>query len=462
MAVAVLAFSPLPVLRAACAIAVLAVVWIAWRARPSYGRTRGLPPGSLLPFPTGLWRDQSHLERQAARFGPVFKMSSVTQPMICVVGLPKAMQLLRDHAADLGPTPLPFNRHVPKGFLRYMDPVAHRLYRASFRAAISRDVISSSRPIIEQEIRQRLARLATSEPARGEVAPRVHAPLVDMTLTLFIRLFVGVEQGTATFDQLAGQLRIIDFRREARRPRGAVRDALARAEAIVCDEMRRVRAASSGTAPVPRSFLAELVHADPAAADDPTAIRNLIYLLSVSAGDVAGLLVWTLKQLADNPEWLPRLRDETDTRPEAADRPDALPYRVILETLRLEQSELIMRRMSRDIRWNGFLLPKGWLLRVCIRECHRDPNVFEQPTLFDPDRFRTHQYRRADYSPFGASEVYCLGDHLTLSVGSAFVTELARGYDLARGGDGPPEYSGVHWQPNERFSVRLIPRRTTL
>ena len=353
--IAVLAIGPLPVLRAVAALLAVAVAWLVWRARPAYGRRRGLPPGSLALLPAAPWRDQRYFERQAAHFGPVFKVAHAIEPMICVVGLPKALELLHGHEAQLSPSPLPFNRNVPRGFLRYMEPDAHRVYRATFRSAISREVIRDCRPIIVDEVRRGLARLAA--PADSPEPTRASEPVASMVFTMFVRLFFGIDPNAPRFDRLNRLCHVIDFRLVAQRSRRAVRDALAEAEAIVREEMRQAGAQSDDAPDRRPSFLAELVRAEPGAVDDPTTVRNLLYMVHLAAGDVAGLLVWTLKKLADHPEWVSRLRDEVESTASSAEPPDTLAQRIVAETLRLEQSEYIVRRITRDIRWSGYLLP---------------------------------------------------------------------------------------------------------
>ena len=91
-------------LRILAGIALLAIALDRWRARPSYGRARGLPPGSLAIAPIGPWVDQADYLKRAARYGPVFKMNNFLQPMVCVVGLKSGAELLRSHdARSLGP-----------------------------------------------------------------------------------------------------------------------------------------------------------------------------------------------------------------------------------------------------------------------------------------------------------------------------------------------------------------------
>ena len=71
---------------------------------------------------------------------------------------------------------------------------------------------------------------------------------------------------------------------------------------------------------------------------------------------------------------------------EAASAGRSIGERVIRESLRLEQSEYLARRTTADIRFHGYRFPKGWRVRICIREGHRSADAFDRPDEFDPDR----------------------------------------------------------------------------
>ena len=130
---------------------------------------------------------------------------------------------------------------------------------------------------------------------------------------------------------------------------------------------------------------------------------------------------------------------------------------MVRETLRLDQSEFLLRRVKRPIRWGEFDIPAGWFVRVCVQESHRSPAAFDDPERFDPERF-LQPPDRARYSPFGVYRRLCPGEHLSRAIGAHLIVELASGYDLEIIGDGPPEFSGFHWRPSPRFRVRLVAR----
>src|SRR6185295_14952638 len=162
------------VLRILACLALVVLLAILWRARPGYGRTRSLPPGSLALAPLGPWVDHLDYQKRAERYGTVFKMSRFVEPMVCIVGLDTARSLLRNHDDDLIVPPLPFTRLIPRGFLRYMDSADHRPYAALFRTAFVASVVHDREAAIAQIFRRELRQLAEDSTARDDVDPRLY------------------------------------------------------------------------------------------------------------------------------------------------------------------------------------------------------------------------------------------------------------------------------------------------
>jgi cytochrome P450 len=183
----------------------------------------------------------------------------------------------------------------------------------------------------------------------------------------------------------------------------------------------------------------------PGALTDLSRVRNLIYTAVTSYDDVTGLLAWELWHLADQPKWVQQLRAD----PAGA---SALADRIVSETLRLAQSEFVIREARTDLRVGDAVVPRGWLVRACLRESHRDPAKFAQAETFDPDRFLGDRVGRDRYSPFGVDHRFCLGEQLTRTAGRVFALALADREDVVTRRDGPPEL-GVkrHWAPSSRW-----------
>lgn len=433
--------SPLLLHVGAVFVAVLALL-LAFRGRTTYGRRRGLPPGSLSLMRAGPWRRHDFYETESARLGPVFKVSNVTQPTICVVDLALGISILKNQNESLRASPLPFNARVPGGFLRYMNADLRPAYRTLFRRAFSRQTVERCEATIQTIARSSLGDIVGTAELGG--GTQLHDKIHDMVFRVMSCVFLGIHEGSLQFARLKRGFSKADFRRAALVPPWRVSAALREIEAIVVDRAASLSLPPTGESERMPSFLGNIALFDERAVTDPTVVGNLIYMMQTACADVSGMLHWSLAMLAQNPLWASRLSREV--RFGRADDADALAVRIVRETLRLEQSEYLIREITREFYVGELRFPKGWMLRVCVREAHRNEKSFESPLLFDPGRFEAHRFKPESYSPFGALRTSCLGEQLALEIGRIFLTELSRVFDWA-GVSGEPEYNGFHWQP---------------
>jgi cytochrome P450 len=127
---------------------------------------------------------------------------------------------------------------------------------------------------------------------------------------------------------------------------------------------------------------------------------------------------------------------------------------VIKETLRLHQSEYLYRRVVKPFEFEGYEVPKGWLVRICVRESHRDPKVFVEPERFNPDRFLEISGNR--YSPFGMLEHSCNGVPLVHLISRSILEELRQHGNLELTKKSPPVRAfrhWSHWRPSSRIDL---------
>ena len=431
-------------LRIPAVIAVAIIAYYLWRSRSSYGVASGLPPGSLRRLPVGPWSDPEFYRAASQRYGKVFKMSQFGQPMVCVVGLERANKLLLEHDHQLVAPPLPFSRFIEGGYLRYLPEETHAQYRRFFRSLFYSDVVTLAEPRIASAFARGFAAMSDESISRGAVA--VRAPTMRMMFAAWADLFYGIDEQHPDFRRLKALFHVIDIRKARWASRKRVGAALTEIE----DIMRR-RARELITEPSPAScFLLALAREHPEALADRTVLGNLIYIMQVTWGDVTGLLLWVFRMLSDHPEWRERL---------ARERSRELATRFVQETLRLEQSESRYRRATADLELDGFRIPKNWLVRMCIRESHQDETIFPNPRAFDPDRFLGRPHTRAQYAPFGAFRLACIGEDLTKRVAALYAIELASRFDWRIVEDGPAEISSwAHNAPSRRLSVQMTPR----
>ena len=128
---------------------------------------------------------------------------------------------------------------------------------------------------------------------------------------------------------------------------------------------------------------------------------------------LAATLAWTWHELASHPPALARLHAEVDTvlagRPVTASDVPHLRYtrRVVSEVLRLHPVLLVMRTVVKPVRLGGIQLAPGAELLLRPHSLHRDPELYENPDTFDPDRWRADRCAsrpRGAFVPFGCDD----------------------------------------------------------
>ncbi|MBC7788333.1 MAG: cytochrome P450 [Anaerolineae bacterium] len=438
------------------AVALMTLAW--WRARPSYGARSKWPPGSLgIGKSLDAINDRTFYLDQAAAHGPVFKMSQFGRPVVCVVGLANARRLLNENADSLIGATLPYNRRLPKGTLRYMALSDHREEAPLFRKTFASLELHAGEQANRAACRVMLDTVVR-ESAQGNGGVRGREYFASWLLVSLSRIFFGLLPDDPRVAEIEHAFSNLQFDRS-----GGSRWQRRLEEALVSvTTLMRDVAAEGARSPdyvAAGSALRVILEADPALLDDPSRARNLFLVFRISHGDLTGLVDWLFKLLTDNPEWQSSMRTagRTTGSPSSA-QPSDVGSRIVLETLRMEQSEFLYRRIARPITFSDYALPEGWLLRICVQESHREPNVFPNPQRFDPNRFLARTFGKSEYSPFGADERGCMGARLALFLGRVFVEELCLGYEWQVTRDGPLERGSRHrhhWRPSAASRVIL-------
>lgn len=448
--------APLWALYFTCLSGAAALVGLHLYAREGYGRSRGLPPGSLRPFRIGTLLERDYFREQHSQLGSPFKSAQFFRPMFCIVGLAEGTEFLRAHEPSLGTPTLAFGRFIPGGFLRYMPPERHAKTKAVLRKALTPDIFEPLAFFMRDHTRSCLERMAEVSARSGGVGvpPREHVQ--RLVFTLWARLFFNIIPGSAELERLRCLYKIIDARNPTGASDASVRAALGNITQMLGERLAEYRA---GGINAPGSFLEAIDARCPEFADDPTVIGNLVYLMHTSWSDISGLLVWVMRLLTEHSECLAELRGIAGTDATAGGSQKDLATRIVMETLRLEQSEYLYRVTRRAVEFKGFRIPRGWLVRICVNESHRDPRVFDRPDEFCPDRFLHHAFNRNQYSPFGPGMRHnCLGEQLSLMVGRVFAEELGKLDPWTTVTDGPDEFSmWRHWRPSSLWRVLMAP-----
>lgn len=153
----------------------------------------------------------------------------------------------------------------------------------------------------------------------------------------------------------------------------------------------------------------------------------------------SGTEAWTLIELARHPEWMARVVAELDG---LYARDGALTYQafrevpvleaVLKEVLRLHPPLVIlMRGVLHDFVVEGVTIPAGKLVAISPAVSHRIPELFRDPTRFDPSRYDAGREEDAvpfAWIPFGGGHHRCSGAAFAIMQLKAITMSLLRSF----------------------------------
>ncbi|MEO1266939.1 MAG: cytochrome P450 [Myxococcota bacterium] len=156
---------------------------------------------------------------------------------------------------------------------------------------------------------------------------------------------------------------------------------------------------------------------------EPDAVTEHLLLLFWAGYDTtASSAAWVLHMLGQRVDWQKRLRAELDEVVgdaaldiEARNRELPLLNAFLFEIERMYPSALFFPRIATEaIHYEGYAIPKGTPVFYSPYMTHRDPELFDNPNTFDPDRWDKSQPGGRNARPsalvgFGGGPRICLG-----------------------------------------------------
>ncbi|XP_077210777.1 3,9-dihydroxypterocarpan 6A-monooxygenase-like [Tasmannia lanceolata] len=180
-------------------------------------------------------------------------------------------------------------------------------------------------------------------------------------------------------------------------------------------------------------------------------IKAFILDIFVAGTDTSAITTeWTLAELINHPPIMKKLREEIDSMVgktrvvEESDIPN-LPYlqAIVKETLRLHPTgPLILRESTQDCEIGGYDIPAYTRLFINVWAIGRDPDHWENPLEFSPERFISGgssvdvRGQHFHLLPFGSGRRGCPGTSLALQVVQATVAAMVQCFDLKVGNGG--------------------------
>ncbi|KAL9237973.1 hypothetical protein vseg_012459 [Gypsophila vaccaria] len=157
-------------------------------------------------------------------------------------------------------------------------------------------------------------------------------------------------------------------------------------------------------------------------------IKGIVQIMLTAGTDTSSVtLEWALALLLNHPRVLNKARLEIDTqigKDRLVEETDLqnLPYlqNIINETLRLYPAVPLLspHEPSEDCTIGGYYIPKGTMVLINAWAIHRDPNLWNDPLVFRPERFEGRDGDEYKFTlvPFGLGRRSCPGASLANKV----------------------------------------------
>ncbi|KAJ1387943.1 Cytochrome P450 [Sesbania bispinosa] len=210
--------------------------------------------------------------------------------------------------------------------------------------------------------------------------------------------------------------------------------------------------------------------------DSDISIKSTCLALILGGSDTtAGTLTWAISLLLNNRQALKKAQEELDMnvgmdrQVEESDIKNLVYLQAIIkETLRLYPAGPLLgpREAQEDCNVAGYHVPAGTRLVVNLWKIHRDPKIWEDPSVFKPERFLTsHEVdvrgQNFELIPFGSGRRSCPGMSFALLVLHLTLARLLHAFEFATPSHEPvdmTESPGLTIPKATPLEVLLTPR----
>lgn len=175
--------------------------------------------------------------------------------------------------------------------------------------------------------------------------------------------------------------------------------------------------------------------------NDDTIADNLVLLFFAANDNTSTTLLWALKYLNENPDVyhcvqaeqheILRSKDQSKEGPRLSweDMTKMIYVKKLFQELQriLSIAPVVARQATRDVEYEGHLIPKGWLVIPLHNFIHANPEFHSDPESFNPDRFDATP-RPYTFLPFAAGPHMCPGTEFAKLLFLIFIHHLTTTY----------------------------------
>jgi cytochrome P450 len=439
-----------------------------------------LPPGLRIPklASSVMWmRDPFTLmDRCAKRFGEPYTMGLIGFPPIVVTYKPETV---KEIFADDGETFAAgkFNQTLSallgdKSVLM-LDGAEHLRHRRLLLPPFHGERMKAY-----GDVMLAAADAKIDEWSQGDVFA-LHPHMQEITLRVIIRTVFGFDEGPR-FDEMMRRMKRIlelgawppllipamrvDLGRHS--PWGKFRRAVALGDEYLFEAIAERRTTGARGNDI-LSLLLDARDEDGKPMSDAELRDELTTLLVAGHETSATALAWAVRWTLGTPGLAYRLRTQIadavradGTKRLTASRANELPLvdAICREALRLNPVvPLVGRILERPARVAGFDLPAGTPVICSIYLAQRRPEVYPDPTRFDPSRFQGKKLAPSEFFPFGGGMRRCIGMSFALYEMRIVLARIFERAQLSLASARPirPERRSITLMPSEGLLVRV-------
>lgn len=401
---------------------------------------RKLAPGTLQEPTQATLDDRRYLLRLREKHGPVLTAWLDGKVTTCIFGLQLGRKFLVENEDSITAATTDFTPLFPHGVLRQMNGGTHREYRRSMIDAFKAVNLAEHQPSIVSIVDDMLDGLA--ELPQPVPLAQLRTSFKAALTKIMFRLVLSIDPTWPKFEAMLAAYDKYAPHGTFKTARPVHIESYGEMRTLLLDRSSELQNVMTAKSLFDYFRQAERV--------DDTVLGNLLQMTEAGRYDLMGLWSWLIQMLSSNQIWLEKIASE----PDAGSRGD-LSEMAVMEALRLEQSELLLRRALNDIVFEGYFIPRKSIIRIAIWETHKDAKNFADPFTFDPSRFLGTGNQAERYGPFGLDKHRCLGADWILRISSIFVERIAQRFDPTVMADGAPERGIFHYEPSSAFKVTL-------
>ncbi len=401
-----------------------------------------LPPGSLglpligesIPF----FNDSNFIDKRQKKYGKIFKTNIFARPTIVMIGGEANRFLFANENQYFSATwPASTKTLLGKNSLSVIGGAMHTQRRKLMLEAFKPRALASYLPTIESLTKSYLENWTRMETLTW------YPELRNYTFDIASQIFIGKDGGSQTliaqlFEEWCNGLFTLPIRLRWTKFSKALR-----CRTLMLEEIEKIVLKRQKEEDLGEDALGILLQAKDEEGNSLSLeeLKDQVLLLLFAGHEtLTSALVSFCLLMAQHREIFTHIRREQNRL--GIDKPlnlDNLKEMVYLEQVLKEVLRFIppvgggFREVIEDCEFNGYSIPKGWVVQYVVGKTHQDGEVYQLPEEFDPERFSPERAEDKNkifsHIPFGGGARECLGKEFARLEMKVFAAMLARNYE---------------------------------